>query len=57
VFDRLWWFVSGIVAGVLVTVRAVRRRPAPADFKAAAAHTGADVLDLAAKVVRAPRRG
>ncbi len=55
--DRIWWFLTGVVAGGLVTVRALRRRPRPADLRAAAAHTGADVLDLAARAIRAPRRG
>jgi hypothetical protein len=51
-FDRLWWFVTGVFAGGMVTVRALRRKPRPADLRAAAAHTGADVLNLAARVVR-----
>lgn len=51
-FDRLWWFATGALAGGVVTVRALRRRPRPADLRVAAAHTGADVLDLAARVVR-----
>lgn len=54
--DRLWWFVSGLIAGAAVTVRALRRRPTPADLRTAAAHTGADLLDLAARAVRSPRR-
>lgn len=54
-FDRLWWFATGLVAGGLVTVRALRRTPRPVDVRAAAAHTGADILDLAARVVRPNR--
>lgn len=54
--DRVWWFVTGALAGGLVTVRALRRRPAATDVRAAAAHTGADVLELAARAVRAPKR-
>src|SRR5690606_12653519 len=54
--DRMWWFLTGVVAGGLVTVRALRRRPRPHELKAAAAHTGADILGLAARAVRAPRR-
>lgn len=50
--DRLWWFLTGLAAGGLVTVRALRRRPAPRDLKAAAAYTGADVLELVARLVR-----
>jgi hypothetical protein len=53
--DRLWWFGTGLVAGGFVTIRALRRRPRSIDVKAAAAHTGADVLDLAARMVR-PKR-
>ncbi len=56
VIDRIWWFAMGLVAGGVVTVRALRRRPTPADLKLAAVNTGADVLDLAARAVRAPRR-
>ena len=48
--------LTGVVAGGLVTVRALRRRPRPHELKAAAAHTGADILGLAARAVRAPRR-
>jgi hypothetical protein len=55
--DRMWWFLTGALAGGLVTVRALRRRPRPADLRAAAAQTGADVLDLAARAIRPPRRG
>ncbi|MDH4117206.1 MAG: hypothetical protein OEX04_05300 [Acidimicrobiia bacterium] len=50
--DRLWWFVTGAFLGGVVTVRALRRRPSPADVRAAAAQTGADVLSVAAKVIR-----
>ncbi len=56
VIDRIWWFVMGILTGGVVTVRALRRKPTPADLKIAAVNTGADVLDLAARAVRAPRR-
>ncbi|MFO7292539.1 MAG: hypothetical protein FWJ92_07805 [Actinomycetes bacterium] len=54
--DRLWWFATGLLAGGLVTVRALRRKPSPADLKRAAAYTGADILELAARAVRPPRR-
>jgi hypothetical protein len=54
--DRLWWFASGLLAGGVVTVRALRRRPQPADLRKAAAHTGADLLELAARAIRPPRR-
>lgn len=54
--DRVWWFVTGVVTGGLVTVRALRRRPRPRELGAAAVHTGADLLGLAARVVRAPDR-
>jgi hypothetical protein len=50
--DRLWWFVTGTLAGGLVTVRALRRKPARVDLKAAAVLTGADLLDLTAKAIR-----
>jgi hypothetical protein len=54
--DRLWWFAAGILAGGVITVRALRRRPAPADLKGAAIETAADLLDVAARMVRPPRR-
>ena len=55
-FDRLWWFVAGLVAGGVVTVRALRRRPSPSDLKRAAVQTTADLLDVAARVIRPRRR-
>ena len=54
--DRLWWFVTGLVAGGWVTVRALRRRPTPLVLRDAALATSADLLDLAARAVR-PNRG
>jgi hypothetical protein len=51
-FDRMWWFLTGLVAGGFVTARAVRRAPRAGDLRAAAAHTGADALGLAARLVR-----
>lgn len=54
--DRLWWFATGLLAGGLVTVRALRRKPDPADLRKAAVYTGADVLEFAARAVRPPRR-
>jgi hypothetical protein len=53
--DRIWWFVTGVVAGGWITVRALRRKPTPTEWKDAAAATGADLLDLAAKAVRPNR--
>ena len=53
--DRIWWFVTGVVAGGWITVRALRRKPSPVEWKDAAAATGADLLDLAAKAVRPNR--
>ncbi len=53
--DRMWWFVTGLVAGGWVTVRALRRRPTPVEWRDAAAATGADLLDLAARAVRPNR--
>jgi hypothetical protein len=55
--DRLWWFAAGLVAGGIVTVRALRRRPTPSDLKGAAIATTADLLDVAARVVKPPARG
>jgi hypothetical protein len=55
-FDRLWWFVAGFVAGGVVTVRALRRRPTPRDLKEAAVQTAADLLDVAARIVKPPLR-
>jgi hypothetical protein len=54
--DRLWWFVAGVVAGGVVTVRALRRRPTPRDLKGAAIATAADLLEVAARVVKPPSR-
>lgn len=54
--DRLSWFVTGVVAGGVITIRAFRRRPRPRDLKSAALHTGADLLDLTARIVQPPRR-
>jgi hypothetical protein len=54
--DRLWWFVTGLFAGGIVTVRALRRAPHPVDLKAAAALTTADVMSFAARRIRPPRR-
>jgi hypothetical protein len=53
--DRLWWFVTGAVAGGFVTIRALRRKPTPVDLRHAAIATGADALELAAKAVRPNR--
>lgn len=54
--DRLWWFATGLVAGGVVTVRALRRAPSATDLRRAAVLTGADLLDLAARAVKPPRR-
>ena len=60
-FERAWWFLTGLVAGGVVTVRALRVRPTPADVRTAALRTGADVLGLASRLVapaeRMKRRG
>ena len=54
--DRLSWFLTGLVTGGVVTVRALRRRPQATDLKSAALMTAADVLDLLARLVAPPRR-
>jgi hypothetical protein len=54
--DRLWWFVTGLFAGGVVTVRALRRAPNPVDLKAAAALTTADLMAFTARRIRPPRR-
>lgn len=54
--DRLSWFVTGLVAGGVITIRALRRRPRARDLKSAALLTGADLLDLTARLVQPPRR-
>ncbi|HLT95502.1 MAG TPA: hypothetical protein VK070_01825 [Acidimicrobiia bacterium] len=54
--DRLWWFATGLLAGGLVTVRALRRKPGPADLRRAAVLTSADLLEFAARAIRPPRR-
>lgn len=53
--DRLWWFVTGLIAGGFVTVRALRQKPTAPELRHAAMVTGADALDLAARAVR-PKR-
>lgn len=53
--DRMWWFVTGAIAGSWITVRALRRSPTPVEWKDAAAATGADLLDVAARAVRPNR--
>ncbi len=53
--DRMWWFVTGVVAGGWVTVRALRRRPTPMEWRNAAAASGSELLDLAARAVRPNR--
>ncbi len=50
--DRIWWFVTGMLVGMTITVRALGRRPRAEDMRTAAANTGADILDLAARAVR-----
>jgi hypothetical protein len=54
--DRLWWFVVGLVAGGIVTVRAMHRRPTAADLRSSATATAADALHLLSKAVR-PKSG
>ena len=54
--DRLSWFVTGLVAGGVIAVRAFRLRPRPRDLRSAALQTGADVLELVARLVQPPRR-
>jgi hypothetical protein len=53
--DRIWWFATGMVAGGWITVRALRRRPTPMEWRDAAVATGADLLDFAARTVRPNR--
>jgi hypothetical protein len=55
--DRLWWFLSGLLAGGLITVRALGRRPRREDLRRAATGAGADMLGLAARLIRPGRRG
>ena len=50
--DRLWWFVVGLVAGGIVTVRAMRRRPSAVDLRSSATATAADALGLLSRAVR-----
>jgi hypothetical protein len=51
-FDRLWWFLAGLFAGGLVTVRALRRRPTAVDLRVSATATAADALGLLSRLVR-----
>lgn len=53
--DRVWWFFTGVIAGGLVTIRALRRKPTAAEYRHAAIVTGADVLNVAANAIR-PKR-
>jgi hypothetical protein len=50
--DRLWWFIVGLVAGGVVTTRALRRRPTGAELRHAAARSTADLLSFAARRIR-----
>jgi hypothetical protein len=54
--DRLWWFAAGLVAGGVIMVRALRRRPTPSDLKGAAIATAADLLEVTARMVKPPIR-
>ncbi len=54
--DRLWWFVTGLVAGGILTVRALGRRPTARDLGRAAARTGSDVMRFAARGIRPRNR-
>lgn len=54
--DRLAWFATGVLTGGIITIRAFRRRPHPRDLRAAALATGADLLELTARLVAPPRR-
>lgn len=54
-FDRLWWFVTGVIAGGFVTIRALRRKPTAGEIRHAAMITSADAMELAARAVR-PKR-
>ena len=54
-FERIWWFVMGTVLGGFLTVRALRHKPQPRDLAQAAAQTGAEILELAARAIRARR--
>jgi hypothetical protein len=54
--DRLWWFAAGLVAGGVIMVRALRRRPTTSDLKGAAIATAADLLEVTARMVKPPIR-
>lgn len=51
---RLWWFGTGIILGIYITIKSLGRRPTAADWGRAAARTGSVILHLAAKGVRPP---
>ncbi|MGH8875148.1 MAG: hypothetical protein ACRDVM_07850 [Acidimicrobiia bacterium] len=55
--SRLWWFVAGMACGIWVAARAFRHRARPTteELSSAAATLGADLLDAAARAVRANR--
>ncbi|MFZ0626611.1 MAG: hypothetical protein WA726_01800 [Acidimicrobiia bacterium] len=53
--DRMWWFATGLFAGIWVTVRALRRKPTPGEWRDAAMAGGADLMDLAARAIRPNR--
>ncbi len=54
--DRIFWFLSGLIAGGVVTKRALRRSPAAGEWWRAGLETGADLLDVMARWLR-PSRG
>jgi len=53
---RMRWFLAGFVAGIVTTVRALGARPGAAELGEAARETLADVLSVAGRGVRPPRR-
>jgi len=56
-FGRLGFFVLGLVAGGLVVVRALSRRPTPRELGESAIRTSADLLELSARALKPKRNG
>lgn len=56
-FGRLGFFILGVVTGGVVVVRALSRRPTPAELRRSVIRTGADMLDLTARALKPKRNG
>ncbi len=49
---RLWWFLVGVTFGGLIMVKALKRKPTLRALKNGAVSASADVLNVAARLLR-----